>query len=220
MDLCYLSWVYCLEEEFSIFGKEKRMKRNCHIIHCAKVYFYFLSLTAVSAVLLLVAANLNRNSWEGIFSWLNHLKLQDSFGSSRGYIWRISVKSWLDMPFWKKLTGYGVNCYHMLIQQYGGEGVADVFGGAILVDAHNEFLQFMTTMGIVGTVGYFGLLVSTAVTSFKKYVKQPEFLLGVAVVCGYAAQAMVNNPTVFLTPYLFLMLGIIRSMEKLGDVAE
>lgn len=204
---------------FYIWKREKKEKElPYHTLR--KGVFLFFALTAVAAVLLLVAANLNRNSWEGIFSWLNHLKLQDSFGSSRGYIWRISVKSWLDMPFWKKLTGYGVNCYHMLIQQYGGEGVADVFDGAILVDAHNEFLQFMTTMGIVGTVGYFGLLVSTAVTSFKKYVKQPEFLLGVAVVCGYAAQAMVNNPTVFLTPYLFLMLGIIRSMEKLGDVAE
>ena len=88
------------------------------------------------------------------------------------------------------------------------------------MDAHNEILQFMITMGLVGTVGYFGLLISTAVTSFKKYAKQPEFLLGVTVVCGYVAQAMVNNPTVFLTPYLFLMLGIIRSMEKLRDVAE
>lgn len=124
------------------------------------------------------------------------------------------------MPVLQKLTGYGVNCYHMLIQQYGGEEVANAFGGAILVDAHNEILQFMITMGLVGTVGYFGLLISTAVTSFKKYAKQPEFLLGVTVVCGYVAQAMVNNPTVFLTPYLFLMLGIIRSMEKLRDVAE
>lgn len=205
-----------------IFYIRNRERQGKELPYCAlrKGVFLFFATMAAVAILLVVAVNWNRSAWEGTFSWLNHLKLQDSFGSSRGYIWKITVKSWLDMPFWKKLTGYGVNCYHMLIQQYGGEGVADVFGGAILVDAHNEILQFMTTMGIVGTVGYFGLLISTAVTSFKKYAKQPQFLLGVAVVCGYAAQAMVNNPTVFLTPYLFLMLGIIRSMEKLGDVTE
>lgn len=205
-----------------IFYIQNREKQEKELPYCTlrKGIFLFFAVIVTVAILMVVTANLNRETWEGTFSWLNHLKMYDRFGSGRGYIWKITVKSWLDMPFWKKLTGYGVNCYHMLIQQYGGEGVADAFEGAILVDAHNEWMQFMTTMGVVGTVGYFGLLISTAVTSFKKYAKQPEFLLGVTVVCGYAAQAMVNNPTVFLTPYLFLMLGIIRSMEKLGDVAE
>ena len=34
------------------------------------------------------------------------------------------------------------------------------------------------------------------------------------------AQGLVNNPTVFLTPYLFLMLGMIKSMEKVENVEE
>ena len=211
--------ILCAGGVFFIWNREKQGKELPYRA-LRKGVFLFVAVITILATLLVVAANLNRSTWEGVFSWLNRLKLQDTFGSNRGYIWKVTINSWLDMPVLQKLTGYGVNCYHMLIQQYGGEEVANVFGGAILVDAHNEILQFMITMGLVGTVGYFGLLISTGVTSFKKYAKQPEFLLGVTVVCGYVAQAMVNNPTVFLTPYLFLMLGIIRSMEKLRDVAE
>ena len=87
-----------------------------------------------------------------------------------------------------------------------------------LVDAHNEFLQFLVTTGVFGVVGYFGLLISTVVSSAKKYLEKPIMLLGIVVPCGYMAQGMVNNPTVFLTPYLFLMLGIIKSLEKIENV--
>lgn len=130
------------------------------------------------------------------------------------------MESWLQLPLWDKITGYGVNYYHMFIQQYGGAEVAEFFGGALLVDAHNELMQIISTMGLLGTVGYFGLLISTAVKSAKGVSKKPFRILGVAVVCGYMAQGLVNNPTVFLTPYLFLLLGIIKSMEKMEDAAE
>ena len=46
------------------------------------------------------------------------------------------------------------------------------------------------------------------------------FFLGVIVVCSYIAQGLVNNPTVFLAPYLFLMLGIIKSMERDRDAEK
>lgn len=182
--------------------------------------FSVIIAVAGMGLLILAAANLKRGVWEGTFAFLNRFKIKDTFGSSRGYIWKISVKGWLDLPLWDKLTGYGLNCYHMFIEQYGGEGVATAFNGAKLVDAHNELLQFMTTTGLLGTVGYFGLLLGTAVRSAKKFIQKPVMMMGTVVVCGYLAQGIVNNPTAFLTPYLFLMLGIIKSLEKLENVGE
>ena len=88
------------------------------------------------------------------------------------------------------------------------------------MDAHNELLQILTTMGILGAVGYFGLIIGTIVKSAKSVAAKPVMLLGVIVLFGYLAQALVNNPTVFLTPYLFLMLGMIKSMEKMEDATE
>lgn len=185
-----------------------------------KTIFIVLAVLAGIAVVAAIAANLHKGPWEGLFSALERLRMQDLSGSGRGYIWRITLESWLKMPLWDKITGYGVNYYHMFIQQYAGAGVSEFFGGALLVDAHNELLQIISTMGLLGTIGYFGLLISTAVKSAKGISQKPFRLLGVVVVCSYMAQGLVNNPTVFLTPYLFLMLGIIKSMEKTEDAGK
>lgn len=182
--------------------------------------FIVLAVLAGIAVVAAIAANLHKEPWEGAFSALERLRMQDLSGSGRGYIWRITLESWLKLPLWDKITGYGVNYYHMFIQQYAGAGVSEFFGGALLVDAHNELLQIISTMGLLGTIGYFGLLISTAVKSAKGISQKPFRILGVVVVCSYMAQGLVNNPTVFLTPYLFLMLGIIKSMEKTEDAGK
>lgn len=201
---------------FFVWGRKKSGKELPYR-QIKKFTFIAVAVVAGIGILLVAAANLNRSAWEGAFSVLEHLRMQDSWGSSRGYIWRMTVESWLDLPLWDKITGYGVNYYHMFIQQYGGAEVAEYFGGALLVDAHNELMQILTTMGVLGAVGYFGLQISTIVKSAKRVSVRPSLILGVIVVCSYMAQGLVNNPTVFLTPYLFLMLGIIKSMEKDRD---
>ncbi len=185
-----------------------------------KWIFGVLAVLAGIGILLLIIANLRQESWEGSLAFLNRLQIQDSFGSTRGYIWKTTMKSWAKMPLWDKVTGYGLNCYHMFIQQYGGSEVSEVFNGALLIDAHNEFMQFLTTTGLLGVVGYFGLLISTAVRSARQSLNKPQMILGIAVICAYIAQGMVNNPTIFLTPYLFLMLGIIKGVENLEDVSK
>ncbi len=204
---------------FLVWNRKKSGKELSYNL-IRKIIFIAVAAAAVIVIAAIAAANLKQSAWEGSLSALERLRLQDSWGSGRGYIWRITVESWLASPLWDKITGYGVNYYHMFIQQYGGTAVSEYFGGALLVDAHNELLQILTTMGVVGTVGYFGLLISTAVKSAKRISVKPSVLLGVILVCSYMAQGLVNNPTVFLTPYLFLLLGMIKSMEKAEDVGE
>lgn len=203
-----------------LIWNRKRKGRDFDYRSLRKCIFVAFVVLVAAAILLFVTTNIKETPWEGSLSGLNRLKLQESFGSYRGYIWGMTGNGWLEMPFWQKLTGYGVNCYNMFVEQYGGSRVSDIFRGARLVDAHNEFLQLLVTTGIFGAVGYFGLLVSTAVRGAKKYAKQPLLLFGTVMVCSYMAQGMANNPTIFLTPYLFLLLGIIKSLEKLEDVGE
>ena len=200
----------------ALFFVWSRLKSGKELPYCLirKIIFLAVAIVACIGILLLVVANRNRAAWEGVFSVLEHLRIQDSWGSSRGYIWRMTLGAWLDLPLWDKITGYGVNYYHMFIQQYAGAEVTEYFGGATLVDAHNELMQILVTMGVIGVIGYFGLLISTIVKSAKSVSLRPSLVAGVLVVCSYMVQGLVNNPTVFLTPYLFLMLGIIKSMER------
>ncbi len=199
-----------------------RQKKQKDLPYCTirKWIFGVLGVLAGVGILLVLMANLRQDGWEGSLAFLNRMKIDDSFGSTRGYIWKTTMESWVKMPFWDKISGFGLNCYHVFIQQYGGSEVSEVFNGALLIDAHNEFLQFLTTTGLLGVVGYFGLLISMAVRSARQSLNKPQMILGVVVICAYIAQGMVNNPTIFLTPYLFLMLGIIRGMENMEDVSK
>lgn len=83
-----------------------------------------------------------------------------------------------------------------------------------MIDPHNEILQFMSLTGIFGMVSYFGLLISTAVSAGKMVKEYPVMMMGAAMVWSYLAQSMVNNPTAFLTPVLFLHLGILKGIER------
>ncbi len=205
-------WIFIIRREKKQKELPSRLLRIC--------VFGIIGAAAGLGIVFLLAANLKEGLWEGSFAFLNNLKIKDNFGSSRGYIWKISLKGWAGLPLWDKITGYGLNCYNMFIERYGGEGVASAFGGAKLVDAHNELLQFMTTTGLLATVGYFGLIIGTAVRSAKRYAEKPIMMLGAVVIGSYLAQGLVNNPTAFITPYLFLLLGIIKSLENLENVKE
>ncbi len=165
---------------------------------------------AVTAVLVV---NLSpEKQWEGGLQWMNLLKLQDNFGSSRGIIWKQTWAAWKKLPVGRKFFGYGINCFHQFLYQYQGMELAPF--GVRVIDPHNELLQFMSMTGIFGAVCYFGFLISTAVSAAKQSRHYPVMMMGTVVICSYLAQSMVNNPTVFLTPTLFLYLGILKSLER------
>ena len=39
-------------------------------------------------------------------------------------------------------------------------------------------------------------------------------MMGTVMILSYMAQSMVNNPTAFLMPTLFLYLGILKSLQR------
>ncbi len=176
-------------------------------------FFLLLAVIAAVAVILALVANLSgEKQWEGAFQWMNMLKLQDDFGSKRGIIWKQTWAAWKKLPIGRKFFGYGINCFHQFLYQYQSAELANHAGRVI--DPHNEILQFMSLTGIFGMVSYFGLLISTAVSAGKMVKEYPVMMMGAAMVWSYLAQSMVNNPTAFLTPVLFLHLGILKGIER------
>lgn len=175
-----------------------------------KWLFTLLAVIAGIGILLFLIANfLENKQWDGVFGWMNYLKLQDNFGNGRGIMWKHTVKGWIELEPWRKFLGYGVNCFDQFYYQSG-----EVVETIKTIDPHNEILLFLSIMGIFGTIGYFGLLISTIVSAAKMSYQYPVMMMGAVMLCSYLAQAMVNNPTVFITPNLFLFLGILKSIER------
>lgn len=178
-----------------------------------KVFIGVVVTVLSLAVTVVLVVNLSpEKQWEGGLQWMNLLKLQDNFGSSRGIIWKQTWIAWQKLPIGRKFFGYGINCFYQFLYQYQASELT--MYTARIVDPHNELLQFMSMTGIFGAVCYFGFLISTAVSAAKQSRHYPVMMMGTVVICSYLAQSMVNNPTVFLTPTLFLYLGILKSLER------
>lgn len=191
----------------------KKKKVEVPYAKIRRIFIGFVVTFLALAVIMVVSVNLfPEKLWEGRLQWMNLLKLQDSFGSSRGIIWKQTWSAWKKLPIGRKFFGYGINCFHQFLYQYQGAELA--MYPSRIVDPHNELLQFMSMTGIFGAVCYFGFLISTAVSAAKQSRHYPVMMMGTVVICSYLAQSMVNNPTVFLTPTLFLYLGILKSLER------
>lgn len=80
----------------------------------------------------------------------------------------------------------------------------------IFDSAHNEYLQYLITIGIVGLVSYFFLLVSSIIEIIKASKRETSVMSIVYAVSCYAAQAVVNIgvPIVFPVTFTLLVVGI------------
>lgn len=110
-----------------------------------------IALTAFAAVAVLA----------GLLFWR---RLDDSFGSGRGFLWRIAAESFMEADVKGKLLGAGPDCY--------GEAVFNRLGahtdvwkgehweGAVFTNAHNEILSQLCNVGILGTVSYLAVFLA------------------------------------------------------------
>ena len=145
--------------------------------------------------------------------FLRRFILTDSFGSNRGYIWKRSAEVFAGLPFIKKLIGVGADCFYLLMMPlYGNE--MTILYGAPFADAHNEFLQFLVTTGILGVTGYFGTMLTGC---FRNHADRTGAQAGQVcrmVIAAYIAQGMVNNPMIMTTPLLFIFLAVCHTQQR------
>ena len=172
-----------------------------------------LMLFFVVIIVLFIVSTVSNIHWIKQLEWMNIFRIDDSFGSNRGYIWKRTLISFWDLSFGQKVFGYGLGCFKQFIEAgYGLE--IKVKYGASFIDAHNELLQFAVTTGLLGVIGYFGMLVSKMINSIKKSADKPILIVGAMVIISWIAQGMVNNPQIVLTPMMFIFLGILKSLDK------
>ncbi|MCR4955880.1 MAG: O-antigen ligase family protein [Lachnospiraceae bacterium] len=124
----------------------------------------------------------------------------DSWGTNRGGIWKVAIKTFLDFPLIQKLFGGGTGCF--------GYYYLELTGSDWVRNAHNEYLEFLVTTGIVGGISYVGIYVG----AWMEAVKRKNLLSTIAVLSltGYAAQALVNNPQALNGAVFISILAMIK----------
>ncbi len=150
----------------------------------------------------------------------NYLVFDDAWGTYRGYIWKASLKLFRDFPVVRKLFGFGPDTFGILtLTEIHIDMVQKT--GFVFDNAHNEYLQYLVTIGMVGLASYLTFLISAFYSMSKKWKTSPYVAGALGATVCYAAQALVNLNLPIAAPIMWLMLsagmaGCGRKMEEDG----
>ena len=131
----------------------------------------------------------------------------ESLGSGRGKLWQLAWEAFVTGDWKQKLIGAGPDCYAEYLTRLGMRPVITDEGywaGAVFANAHNEWLNQLVNLGIVGTGAYLAIFVC----GLKRY---KGMLLGVLVLGMYGVHSLVSFQQVLNAPLLFLVLGMCEA---------
>lgn len=81
--------------------------------------------------------------------------------------------------------------------------------------AHNEYLQYFITIGVVGLAAYLSLLFTAIKEMIRASSKKPLLVaISFSIIC-YGAQAVVNISVPIVAPIMLtlLMVGVVAARE-------
>lgn len=161
--------------------------------------------------------------------------INDTWGTNRGLNWRLGFTYWRDhLPIPKKLIGHGPDTYYIIMMDNYREEMKTAYYN-VLDSAHNEYLEFLLTIGLFGLLFYLAVQASTIRRVWKKSVvelndreetlskcqmlskKNQIRSVEMALLYGliaYLMQAIVNIAVPILFPIMMLALSVINQFLR------
>ena len=137
---------------------------------------------------------------------------QDSedWGSGRGILWRLAWDGFCQADWKGKLIGAGPDCFKDYLNSLGMSTVITTEGrwaNAVFVNAHNEWLNHLVNLGIVGVICYAGIFIA----AWRRY---RAMMLAMLMLGMYGVHSLVSFQQVLNTPFLFATLGICEAVYR------
>ncbi len=172
------------------------------------VLWWGILITAVLLVIcfMLFDANVRGNA-EHYGPLQSYLIFDDNWGTSRGYIWKKSLELHKNFPLLQKLFGYGPDTFGLLTNSKIKEEMVAATG-LFFDSAHNSILQYLLTIGLMGTGAYLIFLVSS-MWHMSNCWHGKSYIFGAlfAIAC-YVLQSTVNIDLPIVTPVMWALTGI------------
>lgn len=132
-----------------------------------------------------------------------------SWGNARGATWTTGLELFTRMDGRQKLVGMGPDCFVEYLYTHPDlmEKVQDIFDGAVLKNAHNEWITMLVNLGVLGTAAYGGIFAALFLGFGKKGEDKPVCYIPVVCAFSYLLHNMVSFGQVLNMPFLFLMIG-------------
>jgi len=136
-----------------------------------------------------------------------YLRFSESWGTDRGRIWTFVVGVYGKLPFAQKLFGASSGAL------FHADAVSPIFSDAGLDTAHNEYLQYLITNGLLGLFCYLAVLFFALREGFRRSKNEPVYRGLTLAVAAYGVQAAVNIAQPMTTPLLIVLVGVLVSRK-------
>lgn len=181
------------------------------VLRTRKVYIIlFFSLLFLGSVFLVLANTLLRDKLPAPIASV--AVFSPSWGTDRGAEWISFWQMFRAASPLQKLIGSGAGSLAAWDRAHR------LFPDAVTDSAHNEYLHYLLTGGILGLGSYLAVLV-LALRRALRSPSRPRLALSLSV-SAYAVQAAVNLAQPFTTPLFFALLALLCSEGDLAEEAE
>ena len=195
-------------------GKDFRIER------LKMVRFTVLAIIAACAVLLVLYVILNTmGAFKGTplasDNW--YLLFDYKWGSDRGLSWIAAVGTFAKTNILRKLFGAGPDGFYNEVYRFYAEPLNAKWGeNTVLTCAHNEWLNALINVGLLGAIAYTGIFISGLVRFIKKSAETPEALAPAMCIGAYMAHNFFCYQQIICTPIVFIIIGAGEMMCKYG----
>ena len=186
---------------------------HMHVNGFQRVFLVLLSEFMVGMTMMVLVC---RGVFGKISSGSNYagiLIFDDSWGNGRGYIWKLVIDVFKSQSIWHKLIGIGPDCLEYAIYDYLGSRT-NYFGEIAITSAHNEVLNYLVTVGIIGCVIYVAIIAYSIITYIRLEDNNKYFFVIALCVCSYFVHNIFCYTQIMATPFLYILLGIGRGVER------
>ena len=170
-----------------------------------------IALYSAEAVVIILAVIIIKFAFNGSGGLLGELSavlngnVSPMAGSHRVAIWQFSLKMFSQRP----IFGVGAGEFCKAFSDTVLTEYQQVIGKNTLPDAaHNEFIQQLATVGIVGFAAYMGWLLSILIRGFKYALKNPKLMVCLCTAICFGAQMCFNINILIVAPFFYIILGI------------
>ena len=141
------------------------------------------------------------------------LRFSDAWGTHRGFMWNKSIEAFKGYTILQKLFGTGPETFYYTFSPFFDE-LYSRFGDGSTDAAHNEYLNYLMNIGIVGLTAYLAFTLGALVRAFKAAKREPIALVFAAAVVAYLAQAVVNIALPIGTPLFIIFVSLCEAVSR------
>lgn len=228
LDLVIVAFAIIVIIMYVLEYRKKEKRRDNEALLRSLRYIWLAILVIIFAAIVFMGMKINSDvtaAKEKYGALADYFVFNDSWGTFRGYIWRAAVEEYMKFPLLHKIFGSGPDTFGLYIGLLRNEEMTSVTGQ--FFDAtHNEYIQFLFTLGPIATIAYILSLILPSVEALRTrlfYLRDNTMLpylyaCAIAVIC-YATQAVVNLNLPVVTPFLWIFLSImVAILRDKGEV--